>query len=194
MAAMTMRKYLAVMAAALLAAASARAADAPAASKMEVAEATGDINGDGVPDTVQLLQAADDTDIDLAVTLSTGGKLPDKPTLIKPAFGWSNGMSDAPGLKITPKGSVVIEFRNDQGRGRWRQQFTLAYRSGVLVVAGYAYEGRDALDPDKGAGCDLDLLTGKGTRNLKPVKIAPGGIPVTNWSDDIVPKPCKFDD
>jgi hypothetical protein len=185
---------IAILACVLLAAAgSAEAADPPAAPKKLVGEATGDLNGDGVPDRVQLLQS-DDTDVDLAIYLSAAGKPADQPSLYKPGFGWADMTGgDPPGLKITPKGSLIVEFRNDQGRDRWRQQFTIAVRNNALVVAGYSYESRDALEPKAGGGCDLNLLTGTGTRNLKPVKLTAGGVPVAGWSDASIPPPCKFE-
>src|SRR5271163_3392779 len=178
----------------LAAAASVEAGDPPAAPKQVIGEATGDLDGDGVPDRVQLLQG-DDTDVDLAIYLSAAGKPADRPSLYKPAFGWADMTgAERPALKITPKGSLIVEFRNDQGRDRWRQQFTIAVRNNALMVAGYSYESRDALDPKAGGGCDVNLLTGTGTRNLKPVKLAAGGVPVAGWSDASIPPPCRFDE
>lgn len=162
-------------------------------AKKVIAQATGDLNGDRVADRVQLLQAPDDQDIDVAIFLSAGGKLPDKPTVYMPGFGWGEA-DDVPAPKITARGSLLLEFANDQGRDRWHKQITIAFRDNALVVAGYSYESRDALDPDKGQACDINLLTGTGTRNLKPVKFPSGGVPVARWNDDTVPSPCKFDD
>lgn len=99
-----------------------------------------------------------------------------------------------PSLKITARGSLLLDFGNDQGRDRWHQRITIAFRNKDLVVAGDTYESRDALVPDKGQSCDLNLLTGTGTRNLKPVTFTPGGVPMARWSEDTTPPLCKFAD
>jgi len=178
-----------VVGVALFAAAPAFAADAP----KTIAGVAGDINGDGVADRAVLID--NDGDVDLAVYLSSGGKLPAEPTLYKKAFGWTGAMAGTePEIKINPRGSLIVVFRNDAiGRDRWRMQFTVAWRDNALVVAGYAYEFHDTLDLKHRGACDLNLLTGQGTRDGKTVKVAAGSMPLAGWTDDSAPAPCKFE-
>jgi hypothetical protein len=100
-----------------------------------------------------------------------------------------------PELSVNKAGSLVMVFQNDSiGRDRWRQTFTLAFRGGVLIVAGYGYQARDSLDPAHGGSCDVNLLTGRGTRSGKPIKLAAAApVSLAAWSDESVPAACKFD-
>lgn len=158
-----------------------------------VAEVTGDINGDGVPDRALLATGAEEEDeVGIAVHLSADGRVPAEPTLSRPAFGWWDGGSE-PTLSISPRGSLIVVFHNEAfGRSRWRQQLTIAFRNGELVVAGYTYAARDTLDLKFGGNCDINFLTGKGTRNGKAVSVPAGAIPLARWSDESIPGACAF--
>lgn len=160
-----------------------------------LAEATGDINGDGLADRAQLIQSNDDGDVDLAIYLSADGKLPDKPTLVKSALGWTGTMAgQTPSLAINKRGSLVASFENDSiGRNRWQTQFVIAWRDGMLAVAGYRHGERDTLDPSAGGRCDVNFLTGKGSRNSDTKTVPRRGVPLAGWSDTDVPAFCKFD-
>ncbi len=181
------------IAVAAIAAPPARAADA-APAKDVLAQIAEDLNGDGIKDRAELLHDADGDDVDLAIYLSADGKLPDRPTLYKAAFGWTGTMAGTqPELKVNHARSLIVVFQNDAiGRDRWRRQLTLAFRGGVFVVAGYTYEERDTLMPGKGGQCDLNLLSGQGTRNGKPVKFTAPPIPLSDWTDEAAPKVCDF--
>jgi hypothetical protein len=170
------------------------AAPAVAAQKVVLAEVTADLNGDGVKDRAVLLHEVDGDDVDLAVYLSAGGKLPAQPSLYKAAFGWTGDMDGTkPEISVNKAGSLVVLFQNDAiGRDRWSRRFTIAFRGGVLVVAGYDDEARDTLDPHGGGNCDLNFLSGRGTRNGKPIKLA-GPVPLSAWTDQSAPPSCNFD-
>jgi hypothetical protein len=171
------------------------AENAVAASSKEVlAEVSGDLNGDGVKDRAVLLHDHDGDDVDLAIYLSADGKLPDRPSVYKPAFGWTGAMAGTmPEMRINRAGSLVVVFQNDAvGRSRWRQQFTLAFRGGVFVVAGYTYEARDTLAASQGGNCDLNFLSGQGRRNGKAVKIPAVPIALSAWTDKSIPSVCTF--
>jgi hypothetical protein len=168
------------------------AADAP---KQMLAETIADLNGDGVRDRAVLLHDKDGEDVDLAVYLSSGGKAADKPAVYKAAFGWTGDMAGTkPELGTNKAGSLVVVFQNDGvGRDRWRQQFTIAFRDGRLVVAGYDYQSRDTLAPGQRGNCSINFLAGKGSRDGKPVTVPPGAIPLSDWSDKSTPAACNFD-
>lgn len=177
----------AVIGVAMLAAASAYAADAGPV----LAEVATDLNGDGTPDRAVLTGA--EMDVGLAVHLSTNGRLPADPTVHNPAIGWQGGMAgQKPELSVNARGSLVAVFQNDSvGRHRWRQQLTIAWRKGALVVAGYTYIARDTLDPNYSKNCDINFLSGKGTRNGKPVTVPANPAAVTSWSEKTIPKGCE---
>jgi hypothetical protein len=171
------------------------AAGAGDAAKVVLAEVKTDLNGDGVPDRAVLLHDPDGDDVDLAVYLSAQGRLAAQPSLYKPAFGWTGAMAGAePELSVNKAGSLIVVFQNDAiGRDRWRAQFTIAFRGGALVVAGYDYQARDTLQPSHGGNCELNFLAGRGIRNGKPVKLAAAPVQLADWTDAAVPAACKFD-
>jgi hypothetical protein len=100
-----------------------------------------------------------------------------------------------PEISVNKAGSLVVVFQNDAiGRDRWRQQFTIAFRGGALVVAGYGYQARDTLRPGGGGGsCDVNFLAGRGIRNGKPIKLAGGPIRLSDWTDKSAPAACSFE-
>ena len=157
-----------------------------------IAEVTTDINGDGIPDRAVLTGA--DAEVGLAVYLSAGGQLPAKPTVYNPVIGWSGGMSgQIPTLTANARGSLIAVFENDSvGRSRWRQQLTIAFRKGDLLIAGYTFAGRDTLDPKEGGNCDINFLSGKGMRNGKAVAVSTAPVTLAAWSDQSIPTPCIF--
>lgn len=167
-------------------------AEAASRARPQVAELSADLNGDGVPDRV--VMSGEDDEVDVAVYLSEGGRLPDKPTLYKQAVGWKGAMAGTePSMSATPRGSLILVFQNDSvGRDRWRQQLTVAVRNGALVVAGYTYTARDTLDPKNGFTCDVNLLSGKGQRNGKPFAVPTTPLPLADWNDTTIPPECAF--
>jgi hypothetical protein len=148
-----------------------------------------------VTDRAVLLHDADGDDVDLAIYLSAGGKAPSQPTIYKAALGWTGDMAGTmPEISVSKAVSLVVVFQNDAiGRDRWRRQFTIAVRGGDLVVAGYDSEARDTLEPRNGGNCDLNFLSGHGTRNGKPIKLPPGPIRLSAWTDESVPAACRFE-
>ena len=158
-----------------------------------VGEVTGDLNGDGAPDKARLV--AHDDDVDLEIFLAAGGKLPETPTVTVAQLGWMGAMAgQEPTIAIDKRGSLIVTFRNDSiGRDRWNEQYTIAWRQGALMVAGYDYQYRDTLDLKHIGVCSVNFLAGKGTRNDKPFSLAAGGIPLAKWTKDMLPKQCQFD-
>jgi len=167
----------------------------PASPKQVLAQVSADLNGDGVADRAVLLHDPDGDDVDLAIYLSASGKTPSQPSLYKTAFGWTGAMAGTePEISVNKSGSLVVVFQNDAvGRDRWRQQFTIAFRGGALVVAGYDYQARDTLRPSGGGSCDLNFLADRGTRNGKSLKLAGGPTRLSDWTDTSAPAACSFE-
>jgi hypothetical protein len=185
------------IAGAALAVTPARAVDPSAALPSQVlTEVKADLNGDGVNDRAALLQGTEADDVDLAIYLSANGRPADRPSVYKPAFGWTGAMAGTePELRVNKAGSLIVVFQNDSiGRDRWRRQFTIAYRDGALVVAGYDYQARDTLEPGHVSACDLNFLTGRGTRNGKPVRLGAGPVRLDVWTEASLPAACKADE
>ncbi len=152
---------------------------------------TADWNDDARMDRAVLVEG--DGVADLIVYLSDGdnGMMPAAyaPGMVGSGINWGT----LPGLVLTAKNGLQVHSENDAiGRYRWDQVLTLAWRNGQFVVAGITYAVRDTLNTEAGGGCDINLLTGKGTSNGKAVTVAAAAIPVAQWSDDKLPAACQF--
>ncbi|MDR2882046.1 MAG: hypothetical protein LBV29_09155 [Azoarcus sp.] len=124
----------------------------------------------------------DDGVVDLAIYLSSDDPAMKRPSLYRPSFGWGDQYR-RPDASITPKGALVLQFGNDMGRDRWSKKYTILSRQGQLLVAGYTYNERDALQRGKGYRCDINLLTGSGVREGKSVQFPAGGVALNIWTE-----------
>jgi hypothetical protein len=119
-----------------------------------------------------------------------------KPSFVKKNAAWVGGGAGAlPSLAVSDKDSLLIKSENEAiGRDRWSETLTVVRRNGALVVAGLTFTARDTLNPEGGGSCDLNFLTGKGTRNGKKVEFQAQTIPLADWSVDgeTRPKECRF--
>jgi hypothetical protein len=115
--------------------------------------------------------------------------------LVKHGAAWAGGMwGTLPSLEVSRSGSLLLKSGNDAiGRGRWEQTLTIAYRNNELTVVGLTYTSRDTLDPNGGGNCDLNLLTGKGTRNGKKIKASIKASSLKDWNTEELPKECQFE-
>ncbi len=62
----------------------------------------------------------------------------------------------------------------------------------MFQVVGITFASHDGLDPKAGGACDLNLATGRGMRNGKPVSFIAAPIKLVDWSDEKMPKECAF--
>ncbi|SIP97737.1 hypothetical protein SAMN05880582_101242 [Rhizobium sp. RU20A] len=163
-----------------------------------VAAATGDFDKDGTNDLVLLVAPAQDkADEDHGVYLFlTGetGKLTLKEIVPNLVWGAYDLFGQNASLEAMANGSFVIVSHNDAiGRDRWEQRLTIAYRNNEFAVAGYTYTGYDTLNPDAAQSCDINMLTGKGKANDKPVAITGKLIYLRDWKDEMGRKPCGLE-
>jgi hypothetical protein len=119
---------------------------------------------------------------------------PMKPDLLKKQAAWNGSMwGSRPTLDANAKGSLVMKSQNDAiGRSRWSEALTIVYRNHEFLIAGLTYESHDTLEPKAGGACDINFLNGKGTRNGKSVETKFSAVRLQDWSDEKLPKECRF--
>ena len=85
-------------------------------------------------------------------------------------------------------GSILVTAKNTTpGQRHYEINLTVAYRNGEFVVAGYGLKENVPYPLD----CEVNMLTGKGVVNGKPVTGAAGAILLHEWSDDIGRQACR---
>jgi hypothetical protein len=155
-----------------------------------------DFTGNGRLERAVLVQNKDDA-ADLYLYLSKDELTTDSVLALvetKKNVAYSGSMwGQLPSLDVNGKGSLLIKSGNEAiGRDRWTQTLTVVYRNKEFLVGGIAYTARDTIDPEGGGSCDLDLLSGKGLRNGKPIEAKLAPIRLADWSDERLPKACQF--
>lgn len=170
-------------------------AETPAYQKV-LSAVTLDFTGAGAQDRAVLVQN-DNSGADLYLYLVKDDTKGDGDLALaqtKAGIAFSGGMwGQLPSLETNGKGSLLVKSMNDSvGRDRWSQTLTIVYRDKQFLIGGISYTARDTLDPKAGGTCELNLLTGKGLRNGKPVQGKPAPIRLADWADDKLPKECSF--
>jgi len=168
----------------------------PSGYERVISAVTLSFGDDGSTDRAVLVDNFD-AGADLYIFRSIEDAKPDSPmnpTLVKKAAAWNGAMwGSRPSLDTNAKNSLIVKSQNDAiGRDRWSETLTIVYRGHEFLVAGLTYESHDNLDPRAGSSCDLNFLSGKGVRNGKPVEIKSGVVRLIDWSDEKLPKECKF--
>lgn len=192
-----MKSLAAALVFSIAAPAVALAADFPA--ERIVAMASGDWNKDGTPDLAVIATPGDDSGDDngIYVYLAKPEENRLTPVLALPNVIWGNltMYGQEPELAALANGSFTITTKNDAvGRDRWRQSLTIAYRNFDFIVAGYTYSSYDTLNPDGGAECDLNVLTGKGKTSGGPVSGQAQFVLLKDWQDGVARSICGLDD
>ncbi|MCJ8053684.1 hypothetical protein GB928_017630 [Shinella curvata] len=177
--------------------AAALAADFPA--DRIVAMATGDWNKDGAADLAVIATPGDDSGDDNGLYVYLAKPEENRLTLVRslPNSVWGNltMYGQEPEVAALANGSFTLTTKNDSvGRDRWRQSLTIAYRNFDFIVAGYTYSSYDTLNPDGGSECDLNVLTGKGKSNGRPVAGQAQFVLLKDWQDGIARSICGLDE
>lgn len=100
------------------------------------------------------------------------------PALVVPDSVWGSWQGwgvrgQEPALKVLASGTLAIVERNEStGRYRFTRQRTLAWRNGTFVLAGFTDATHDTITMTS-MRCDLNLMTGNGVLNGKPVLFPP---------------------
>jgi hypothetical protein len=114
---------------------------------------------------------------------------PGKSTIIARDIVWS---LEPANLTRAPNGSILLNTSHvGVGRSPHEQTLTIAYRGGTYQVVGLTRGNWDRIEPDSSTSCDLNLLTGQGKVNDRPVRRALQAKPVTVWKwDSDLPAGC----
>jgi hypothetical protein len=149
-----------------------------------------DLDQDGIPDRLFLITSDSFADLVVfrGIREAESGKDGFMALPVAKEFAF-----DKPWLKAKAKGVVTVSSAQSQGRYKWEQMLTLAWRSGRLRVIGITYGVNDSISSaDRIRSCDLNLSTGKGVANGKPIRVALKPVPIEDWSDEKLPGYCYF--
>ena len=181
----------------ILAATPAMGADFPA--ERVIAMASGDWDKDGTADLAVIAapdeDSGDDNGIYVYLAKPEEGRLTLALAAPNSVWGPLSLSGQEPELAGLANGSFTLTTKNDSvGRDRWRQSLTIAYRNFDFIVAGYTYAGYDTLDPNAISECDLNVLTGKGKSNGRPVAGKAQFVLLKDWKDEVGRSTCGLDD
>ena len=156
-----------------------------------------DWNGDGIYDRAILTEGEQDS-ADLTIYLSAPTQ--DRPrrrelALVKTNAAWSGDMAATQAsLDLNARGALLVKSGNVAiGRDRWEQILAVVYRDKQFIVAGLTLTVSDTVKAGAQGSCDLNFLTGQGTRNGAKVTIGPRAIPLSAWKDEDRVELCRLE-
>lgn len=163
----------------------------PAEVDMELDhELSYDFNHDGIEDVIKLLPAAPKSDYhELVISLSNKKEF-NIMTNRRLVYAFSNPGAS---LELLDNGSFKIMIdHSGAGRSASLREYTISFRHEKFVLSGLTVSEYDRIDPEAGGSCDLNLLTGDGERNSKPIRTKISKQDFALVSFDWIPKECKF--
>jgi hypothetical protein len=123
-----------------------------------VAELNADIDKDGTPDLLVIAEhPEDDGNLRLRLQASHTSMIVNDHLIGAIARDEEDLTSYGVSIKQNAAGSVVVTATKDWGTSMWSNDYTIAFRKGAYVVAGYDYEFSYREQHGK---CSLNLLTG----------------------------------
>ncbi|MGV7122999.1 MULTISPECIES: hypothetical protein [unclassified Sphingopyxis] len=172
---------------------------APAlANDVIIDAAMGDIDGDGSKDlvTLTLPEGREGSDVGIVVYLRNAGVPALNKTIELPARFWgTSSAGQQPEVAILQKRSITVHTQNTGfGRSHWERTYTLAWRKGELIVAGFTYAFYDTIDHGQSGRCDVNLLTGRGVRDDKAIAAAGQRVLLVDWEDSIGLAACGMEE
>jgi hypothetical protein len=152
--------------------------------------ATGDIDGDGVPDRVEIRPSdAGRSTVDIKVSLSASERIVQVRTFAAAEYVAPPAIDDA-------RGEVHLTFEWLSGRYKSVTNIYLGLQNRDLVIRRYRRGVGDGMasgdNPLKVQSCDVDYVAHRATRNDKPVAAPGRAISLAAWKEDSVPTACRF--
>lgn len=160
--------------------------------------AAGDWDRDGHQDLAILaVTGPGENDIGIFVYLRDAEREQLAPVLSLPARFWGSTLKEGFGgqeatIRALDNGSIAVTTQNYAiGRDRGYDTVTLAFRSGQFVVAGFTYSYFDTVQEREPMHCDLNLLTGKGVVDDRPITFAARSLTLEQWDNDLGTSPGR---
>lgn len=157
------------------------------------AVATGDFDRDGDTDLAMIVRpprehGADGNGIYIYLAEPYEGRMMLKAAATNKVPGSFIYAGESVAIAALQNGSILVTAKNDTpGQRHYEIRLTLAYRNSDFLVAGFSFS-EDVPDPIE---CDVNLLTGKGKVDGKPITGTPGAVPVAQWENEIGQDICK---
>lgn len=155
--------------------------------------ATLDLNDDGELDRAVLVQNEDRDAADLLLYLShvRRGRSTLELELTAKVVAYSGELlGQLASLAVSPRGSLLLVHgyqlppavnAGQLDDRRWSETVTVVYREKRFLVVGFTHTGVDPRQAGKPVSCDLNLLTGNGQRDGKPIKVQRKPVPLIDW-------------
>ena len=160
--------------------------------------AVGDWDRDGHQDLAILaVTGPEENHIGLFVYLRDADREQLAPILAMPAKLWGSTLKAGFGgqeatIRALENGSIAVTEQNYAiGRDRGFDTVTLALRGGKFIVAGFTHSYYDTIQEREPLHCDLNLLTGKGMVNDKPIAFAARSLTLEEWDNDVGTSPGR---
>jgi hypothetical protein len=152
--------------------------------------ASGDIDGDGAADSVELRRGtAEGQSVDIAIFLSNGRRILNVWDIV--------GAEAIEPPAIGASGEVHLSFGWLTGRYKTSTEFFIGLQQGQLVVRRFKRAVADGIagggNSTKVQSCDVDFVANRATRNDKDAGAAGKPIALAAWRrDESVPAACRF--
>lgn len=153
-------------------------------------EIVSDFNDDEIDDSVKILPAPAGSDYHILEISLSGKKGADKVVNTSLVYAFANPGAS---LELLDNGSFkVLIDHSGAGRSASLREYTISFRDEKFVLSGVTVSEYDRIDPEVGGSCDLNLLTGKGERNSRPVKLKAIHRELIHARFDWLPESCRF--
>ncbi|PPD42707.1 MAG: hypothetical protein CTY15_11710 [Methylocystis sp.] len=117
------------------------------------------------------------------------------PAFVKEDVTWNGPKASGrrPSLEVSDKGSLLIHSGESFNQRHYDQTLTVVFRDNNFLIVGVTREEEGLYDYEhRRQSCDLNLLTGKGKENGKPVRVKAQPIKLSEWSDFRLPHECAI--
>lgn len=149
----------------------------------------GDLDGDGADEIFTL---ADNGQGGADLVIEDDGAL-----IVAEGFAWRGDLDyQQPSLALSETDTLLVQSLNEAVGPPWHMSVSVYHDGEEWRVGGLVYDWYDRIDPEKGAVCVFNLVTGEGTvtsmsgeaRALAPTS---GPVPIADWQQGLTALPVE---